>query len=228
MSVKTIKKATVKKKGVSAPKPLKKASSRMSKIDEAILVMTDRMARAREETREEIKEMARVHRETDRAIKESLKKLHDNIWDGVGGLRNSICHIVEMVLLPGLPPKMNALGHVFTQTSYRHEFWRADGSALAEIDLYLENGNEVMVVEVKTLFNEKGVDALLERVQKLRDNEKLAGVAGKTIYAAAAGVNFTKEARRMITEKGIYLVEVDQENKNVRVAPLSIDEAGKW
>jgi hypothetical protein len=123
---------------------------------------------------------------------------------------------------------MNALGHIFTKSSYGNVFKRADGSALAEVDLYLENGDEVMVVEAKTFFDEKSAEGLLTRVQKLRSSEKLTGVAGKTIYAAAAGVDFTPEARRVIEEKGIYLVEVNEENDKIKVKEMSIDKAGKW
>jgi hypothetical protein len=169
-------------------------------------------------------ELERVHKETEHAI----QRLTDSINFGLGGLRNSIGHIIEMVLLPGLSGKMNALGHIFTKSSYGNVFRRTDGSALAEVDLYLEDGDEVMVVEAKTFFDEKSAEGLLARVQKLRDNEKLTGVIGKTIYAAAAGVNFTPEARRMIKEKGIYLVEVNEENDKIKVNEISIDEAGKW
>ncbi|MDR2693630.1 MAG: hypothetical protein LBB74_05380 [Chitinispirillales bacterium] len=178
----------------------------------------------RQETELACKKAARIHEETEQAI----QRLSDSVNFGLGGLRNSIGHIIEMVLLPGLSAKINALGHIFTKTSYGNEFKRRDGSSLAQVDLYLENGDEVMVVEAKTLFNERSVTDLLTRVQKLRDNEKLTGVAGKTIYAAAAGVNFTAEACRMIGEKGIYLVEVNEENDRISVKEISIDEAGKW
>ncbi len=172
-----------------------------------------------------------MQKETERfqqKTQETVDKLTNSINFGFGRVRNSIGHIIEMVLLPGLSTKINALGHIFTKASYGNVFKRADGSALAEIDLYLENGHEVMVVEAKTLFEEKDVTALLERVQKLRKDETLTGVKNKTIYAAAAGVNFTREARRIIEEKGIYSVEVNEENDRIKVQKISIDQAGKW
>jgi len=184
-----------------------------------------------QETKRAHQEMARAHQEMEIALKEaqeSIREFSRSVNYGLGGVRNSIGHIVEMVLLPGLSAKMNALGHKFTHKSYGDVFEREDGSKLAEIDLYLENGREVMVVEAKTHFEEKDVTALLERVQKLRKNEKLTGVAGKTIYAAAAGVTFEPKAYQMIEENGIYLVEVNEENDKIKVKEISIEEAGKW
>jgi len=228
MAVKTnAKKSTGKKRASTAKAKSTAGSSVMSEIDKAILSMTAGIAAANAE----IEKLASMQQKTElvqQKTQKTVERLSRSIDNGLGRVRNSIGHIVEMVLLPGLSTKINALGHVFTKTSYGDVFKRADGSKLAEVDLFLENGREVMVVEAKTFFEEKDVMALLVRVQKLRKDEDLTGVAGKTIYAAAAGVNFAPEAGRMIEEKGIYLVEVNEENDRIKVKEISIDDAGTW
>jgi len=168
--------------------------------------------------------------EVDKVTKrvDSVTARIDRVTGWVGGIRNTIGNIVEMVLLPGLADKINKYGHAFTRSSHRNEFFRKDKTRLAEVDLLLQNGQEVMVVEAKTLFDANGVDWLLKRVQRLRSEETLTGVAGKTIYAAAAGVRFTEEAEQMIKEKGIYQVTVNEENDKIIVAPLDIEDAGTW
>ncbi|GBU21559.1 hypothetical protein R80B4_01455 [Fibrobacteres bacterium R8-0-B4] len=189
------------------------------------------LAAEHRKTEAAIQSLAAEHRKTEAAQQKTeaaLKDLSQTVNNGVGGLRVSIGSITEMVLLPGLAAKMNAFGHIFTRASPNSEFKRADGSKWAQVDLYLENCGSVMVVEAKTLFDDKGVNGLLERVGKLRANEKLAGVENKTIYAAAAGVDFTPEARRMIKENGIYLVQISEDNDRIDVESLPIDEAGKW
>ncbi len=178
-----------------------------------------------------LQRLSAAHLKTEAAQQKTeaaLKDLSQTVNNGVGGLRVSIGSITEMVLLPGLANKMRAFGHIFTKAAPNNLFKRADGSKLAEVDLYLENCGSVMVVETKTLFDDKGVNGLLERVGKLRTNEKIAGVENKTIYAAAAGVDFTPEARRMIKESGIYLVQISEDNDRIDVESLPIDEAGKW
>ncbi len=161
-------------------------------------------------------------------VSDNVDKVSEAVDKGVGGLRVSIGSITEMVLLPGLANKMRTFGHIFTKAAPNSVFKRADGSKLTEVDLYLENCGSVMVVEAKTRFDDKSVNGLLERVGRLRTNEKLAGVENKTIYAAAAGVDFTPEARRMIKDNGIYLVQISEDNDRIDVESLPIDKAGKW
>jgi len=176
------------------------------------------------------KNVDRVSNEVDRVSNE-VDRLTQNIERvnaGIGGVRNTIGHIVEMVVLPGLSKKINEYGHKFVDPKYRHEFKRDDNSKFAEVDLYLEDIDEIMVVEAKTKFDDKGVNALLRRVERLRKNEARTGIAGKTIYAAAAGIEFTEEAEQMIKEKGIYQVTVNEENDKIIVAPLDIEDAGTW
>jgi hypothetical protein len=160
------------------------------------------------------------------AMRDSLKKMSGDI----GGLRNSIGDVVEQVLLPGLKSKMNELNHNFTMSSYRKQFSRRDGSTLAEVDLFLENCEEVMVVETKTWFNEDNVERLLRRLKTLRENEAITGLRGKTMYAAAAGFSFTDEARQMLEENetGIYIVDVDEDNDKIKVMPPADGKSGKW
>ncbi|GBU22006.1 hypothetical protein R80B4_01908 [Fibrobacteres bacterium R8-0-B4] len=193
---------------------------------------------AQRKTEAALQSLSAAHRKTEAAqlkteaalqrLSETVDKLSDTVDKGIGGLRVSIGSITEMVLLPGLAAKMRVFGHIFTKAAPNSVFKRADGSKLTEVDLYLENCGSVMVVEAKTLFDDKGVNGLLERVRKLRTNEKIAGVEGKAIYAAAAGVDFTDEARRMIKENGIYLVQISEDNDRIDVERLSIDDAGKW
>ncbi len=201
-----------------------RADARMAATDAKIAESHARWEVEHAKTEAALQRLSAEHEKSEAAF----QKLYETVNGGIGGLRNSIGSITEMVLLPGITAKMNALGHIFTKESPNSVFKRADGSKLAEVDLYLENGGSVMVVEAKTRFNDESVYGLLERVRKLRANEKLAGVEDKTIYAAAAGVDFTDEARRMIKDNGIYLVQISEDNDRIDVESLPIDEAGKW
>jgi len=145
-----------------------------------------------------------------------------------GRLCNSLGLVIEEVLLPGLKSKMNELGHHFTMSSPRKIFDRPDGSSLAEVDSFLENREEVMVVEVKTEFLAENAMRLLERLKTLRENEEITGLVGKTMYAAAAGISFVGDARRIITENGIYMVDIDDDNDRIKVTPPEKGKEGKW
>ncbi|MDR2694595.1 MAG: hypothetical protein LBB74_10345 [Chitinispirillales bacterium] len=145
----------------------------------------------------------------------------------IGGLRQSVGEIVELVLLPGLMQKMNGLHHNYTISSPRKEFHRLDGSLLTEVDLLLENCDEVMAVEAKALFTMGDAERHLERLKKLRDNEAITGMRGKTIYAGAAGMQFAEGVIQKIRENGLYLITIDENNDRITVAEPE-ESVGRW
>lgn len=173
-----------------------------------------------ESLKELVASIAVAQKETDRQIK--------TLFSRVGGLRNSIGEVVEMVLLPGIKAKMNELQHKFYMSSPRKEFYRPDGSRLTEVDLFLENCDEVMVVEAKTNFRTDDVDCLINRLKTLRDNQAITGVSGKTMYAAAAGMDIDTDARPKILENGIYLVKIDEDNDRIEVTKPTGGTARAW
>jgi hypothetical protein len=91
----------------------------------------------------------------------------------------------------------------------------------------LENCDEVMAVEAKTLFTMADVGTHLERLKKLRDNEAITGVRGKTIYAGAAGMRFADGVVQKIEENGIYLIKIDEDNDRITVTSPA-GSAGTW
>src|SRR5215510_10355467 len=129
-------------------------------------------------------------KETDRLVRElvdSQKGLTKTVDHWVGRFGNYIGNIVEMVLVPGISEQMNKHGHVFTTLSPRKVYRdHKDGSVYAEVDLFLENGVEVMVVEVKTNYEVKDINTHLKRLQKLRSYEDRNGLKGKIILSAIA------------------------------------------
>jgi predicted RecB family endonuclease len=103
-----------------------------------------------------------------------------------------------------------------------------NGQLLAEIDLFLENGDEVMAVEAKARFKLGEMNQFLRHVQLLRKNENITGVAGKTIYVAAAAIGFDPQARKRAEELGMYIIDIDQDNENIEVTPPPKEKIGKW
>jgi len=177
-------------------------------------------------------EMAESRRETDlsqQKTERTLRKMIDELGGNMGGVNQRLGEIVELVVLPGLMKAMNDYGHKFTMSSPRKKFSK-NGRQLAEVDLLLENCEEVMVVEAKSRFKTGEMNGFLAQLELLRKNEKIAGMAGKTIYAAAAGIGFDPEVRKIAKSKGIYLVDisVDYDNEKLKITPPPKGKAGKW
>jgi hypothetical protein len=172
------------------------------------------------------KSMARLsvsQEETNISLQKSMDKLSGN----VGDLNNRLGEIVELVVLPGLMEQMNKVyGHKFYNVSPRKKF-TADGRQYAEIDLFLENGKEVMAVEAKTRFTLGMVHDFVKRVELLRKHEIKAGLVGKTIYAAIAWIGIDANAKAFASKKGLYLVDIDRDNNNIKIKKPA-GAIGKW
>jgi hypothetical protein len=121
------------------------------------------------------KETARQFRETDRRFKEnarSFKKTerwHKETDRIVGKLSNRFGELVEHLVAPNINEKFNKRGFHFTQISTNMKF--ADPETLkviAEVDVYLENSDSVIAVEVKAKPNIDDVNDHIRRMGILR------------------------------------------------------------
>jgi predicted RecB family endonuclease len=121
---------------------------------------------------------------------------------------------------------MKKFGHDFDSLAPRKQYYRKDGSMLAEVDLFLENGVEVMAVEVKTQFNAPAVEYHVKRLQLLRkhDAERLKN---KDILAAIAGLNIDRDAQELASQLGMYVIKMVEDDKNITVIEPA-GAVGKW
>jgi hypothetical protein len=103
----------------------------------------------------------------------------------------------------------------------------SDAKIAASIDLFLEGDAEVMVVEVKARFKLGLANTFLRRLESLRKHDVTINLAGKTIYAAIAGISIDDNVRGLALEKGIYLIDIDQDNDKIKIEPPK-DAVGKW
>jgi hypothetical protein len=187
-------------------------------LEEAVILMTTSMA-----------EMSKKMAESNAIIAETSKRREedrDALDKWIGYFGNSIGNIVELVLIPGIKKKMNDLGHNFNALSARKQFYGKDGKTYAEVDLLLENGEEVMVVEVKTQLSVKEVERQIKRLELLRKNES-GSLKGKIIYSAVAGLQIDKDAREKALGLGMYVVEMVEDTKSVNVIKPS-GKLGTW
>jgi flagellar biosynthesis chaperone FliJ len=206
----------------------------IQELSESLEMTTREMRQTTQGLSESLEMTTREMRQTTQELSESLEKttqeLSDTIHrldDNVGGINRSLGRVVELVVLPGLMEKMNTqFGYQFDNVSPNKKFTDS-GQEYAEIDLFLENGESVMAVEAKTRVREKDMNKFLERLDALRQHETRAGVAGKTIYAAVAGISFDDNARKIAEAKGMYFVDIDQNNDRINIKPPA-GMAGKW
>ena len=150
--------------------------------------------------------------ETDR----KMEKLSEKIYKMIGELGNRFGELAEHLVTPNIAEKFRELRYTFTKAGPDVEFFDANGKALTEVDVWLENGEFAMAVEVKSCLSKQDVTDHLKRMEILRryldgrrDTRKLLG--------AAAGAVFKNEAKEYALENGFYVIE--QSGDTVQIKP---------
>jgi hypothetical protein len=162
------------------------------------------LRKSQEETAQQMKETAKRLEETDRMVKETSKQMKETN-KRVGGITNRFGEMVEYMILPNLVAKFGELDFTFTKanrteiTDYKHDI-------ITEVDALLENGDTVMVVEIKTKPTSDDIDDHIERMKKLRKYADLHDDKRKYL-GAMAGAVFSESEKIYALKKGFYVIE---------------------
>ena len=165
------------------------------------------------ENRELLKETDRIikenARETDRQMKENAKQMEERdrrLDKKMGDLTDRFGEMIEHMVMPSLVEKFRELDFVFTK-AYPHSKIKDDeNKIIAEVDITLENGDKVMIVEVKSKPNEKDVKDHIKRMEKVKAHANLHNDSRKYL-GAIAGMVFNNNAKDFALENGFYVIE---------------------
>jgi transposase len=176
---------------------------------------TDRIVRENaqrmKETDRQIKETAQQMKDTDRQIKETAQQMKETDRQmketdrRVGAITNRFGEMVEYMIMPNLVEKFDELGFTFTKAN-RTEIRDRKNNIFAEVDALLENGEKVMIVEIKTKPSVEDINDHIERMEKLRQYADLHDDK-RTYLGAMAGVVFSESAKTYTLKKGFYVIE---------------------
>ena len=158
------------------------------------------------------KEAAERQKETERQMKESAERLDKQL----GKLGNRFGEMVEYQVMPNLVEKFRKLGFVFTK-AYPHATIEDDeNNIITEIDITLENGDKVMIVEVKSKLSAADISEHIERMQKIRAHADLHGDK-RVILGAIAGMIMNKDEKLFALKNGFYVIEPSGETFTITV-----------
>jgi hypothetical protein len=162
--------------------------------------------RAVKETAEEQKETAAQMKETDRQMKETDKK--------ISKLGSRFGEAVEYMVMPNLVGKFRQMGFVFTKAYPGAVIEDEKNRIIAEIDITLENGDKVMIVEVKSKPNTKDVKDHMRRMEKVRRHADLHGDRRKFL-GAVAGMVMNEDMRKYVLQNGFFVIEPSGDTFNI-------------
>jgi hypothetical protein len=157
------------------------------------------------ETGQQIKETGEQIKETDRIIKETGEQMKETDKK-IGKLGNRFGEMVEYTVMPCLIEKFKELNFVFGKV-YPHAVIKdVENNIITEVDITLENGDKVMIVEVKSKPSINDVKEHLKRMDKLRRFADLRNDSRKYL-GAVAGMVINDNERRFVLKNGFYLIE---------------------
>jgi hypothetical protein len=124
----------------------------------------------------------------------------------IGDLTKRFGESVEYLVAPNLVKKFKELGFTFERDQQNIKIRDQEGNILAEIDVFLENGDKTMAVESKVKPSIDDVNYHVERMEKLREHADRRHDKRKYL-GAIAGVVFSKSVKTYALSKGFYVLE---------------------
>ncbi|MCL2164467.1 MAG: hypothetical protein FWH55_08785 [Oscillospiraceae bacterium] len=198
------------------------------KVWAALLESRERIEELRESQRETDKLIKESQRETDKLIKESHMendKLTKEMQKSIGGLGNSLGRIMEDMFSAELYKKFRDIGFTFTKQAERVTFTDNE-QVIAEIGPVLENGEYVMLVEIKANLSNDDVDRHSEKMEIIRKYIDARSDVRKIIGAVTGGI-VTGGALEYAHNKGLYVVVQSGDAVKIADSPNSF-KAREW
>jgi len=155
-----------------------------------------------EETDRQMKETARLFEEskieTDRQIKDMNKRFDE--------YSNRLGEITEYMVAPKLCEKFNELGFNFSKASRNTKVTDYKNNIFFETDVFMENGEKAIIVEIKTNLTERNINNHVERLEKMRKYSDLRGDK-RVFLGAVAGVVIPDDIKELAFKNGFFVVE---------------------
>jgi hypothetical protein len=159
-----------------------------------------------EKTREEDRKLREQIAATGRQMKETDKK--------VGELTNRFGDMVEHMVVPNLLTQFKELDFTFEVASQDYKIADEKNKIFVEVDAFLQNGDKVMIVEIKAAPTTKDVNDHIKRMEKLRKYADLHKDSRKYL-GAVAGVVISDSVKNYALKAGFFVVVPSGDTFNI-------------
>jgi hypothetical protein len=174
-------------------------------------------AQMQEETNQMKKKMDETHEKTAKLVADLSKN--------IGGMQNSFGQFVETMFSANLLSKFNELGYEFTRQTC-NTIYTENNEKIAEVDVALENGEYILLVEVKTDLRIEFVDYHLKRIEKIRKYMDNHNDARKIIGAVAGGI-VPEDVLLYAQNNGLFVIVQSGDSSTIADMPKGF-EARTW
>jgi hypothetical protein len=132
----------------------------------------------------------------------------------IGKLGRRFGETVEYMVVPNLIEKFHELGFIFEKVRQQTVIKDRENNIFTEVDITLENGDKVMIVEIKSKPATEDIIYHIERMNKLRLHAGFHGDRRKFL-GAVAGMMLNDHERQFALKNGFYVIEPSGENFNI-------------
>ena len=191
---------------------------------ERILELFQKSQEEMRESREQMKENDRRFQESWEQMKEESRQLARQLdrqmkrmSKEIGALGSRVGKIIENMVKGNIVSKFQAFDYEIDDYCEKKKFENKNLGIRGEIDLFLENGDIAILIEVKTTLETKDVRKHIERLEKFRRYVDTKGVDKRRFIGAVAGAIVEGDAEEFAHENGIYVIV--QSGKAVEIIP---------
>jgi hypothetical protein len=160
--------------------------------------------RRRQEDEKRRQEDERRRQVADREIQE-IREIQRETAEKIGKLGSRFGEMIEYMVKPNLVKKFREMGFEFTKVYQDTNIKDEKNEIITEIDFTLENGDKVMVVEVKSKPSVGDIRRHTARMGILRKYADLHGDARKYL-GAVAGMVVNENERNFALKSGFYVI----------------------
>jgi hypothetical protein len=142
-------------------------------------------------------------------MRESSERLNRKM----GELGNKLGSVVEHMIIPDIEKKFNKMGYTFENVSTNLKMKDPSGNTYAEVDIILENGDYVMLIEVKTDLKSEHIKEHIKRMETIRSRGRKWG--DKKLLGAVSAAIVEKNVREYAKRSGFFVIS--QAGENLRI-----------
>jgi hypothetical protein len=177
------------------------------RADREMKEFRENMRESHERADREMKEFRENMREIVEEFKGEMRKTVRGLSKRLGGIGNSLGTLTEALFACDLWKKLNKYGYEFEGQAPNRKFIEK-GKVIAEADFFLENGEYVCLVEVKTQLTTDYIDRFLRRIgvirahlDRRRDKRKIIGA----VAGGAVSKDFSEDVMEYAHDLGLYV-----------------------
>ena len=183
--------------------------------------LAEQVTDAQRQTEAALKEVAEAQRETEESLKETqtavkrgqeaVEKQGKNLDKASGNFNNKWGAFMEKLVKGNLIDLLQKQGIAVDAVTRKFEIWdKENKNQLAEFDLLAINGDEMVVVEVKTTLSDEKLVKFIHKLEKYK--HRLPADKRKKIYGAVAYLDCVEQSKEKAIKSGLFAIEAPRKD----------------